>query len=178
MGDARVASKLPAGDADVLAVIRTAFPMFAAANGTLPVKMLSSFFRTLGQVPTDAEIADALTDQGIAAAEGVTLPQLEAIVLQKYHDSASFDLELRSAFDGFDNDGDGLIGEEDVRYFFTSVMGVPMTDSDIFAMLLFARPGEHLAGFSYANFCAMVRGRLPAPSTSVAPPTPTKGKRV
>lgn len=97
-------------------------------NATISAKELGQVMRSLGQSPTDTELADTIEEADVDSSGTIDFEELKAVMVSEQGDRKS-DLEL--AFSMFDENGNGQITASEMR----SVMSFGLTDEELDEMV-------------------------------------------
>jgi calmodulin len=95
------------------------FPVDKTSNGTITTKELAIVMRSLGQNPTEAELADMINEVEAVGNGTIDFPEFLTMMARKMKDTESFD-DIVEAFKIFDKDGSGYILATDLRHLLSS----------------------------------------------------------
>merc|ERR1712187_1078401 len=95
--------------ADQLTWVKEAFSLFDKdGDGTITTKELGTVMRSLGQNPTEAELADMVNEVDADGNGTIDFSEFLTMMARKMKDSDTEE-ELKEAFRVFDKDGNGYI---------------------------------------------------------------------
>jgi calmodulin len=115
---------------DQVAEFKEAFSLFDKdGDGCITSKELGTVMRSLGQHPTEAEIADLVKGVDTDGNGKIDFKEFTNMMISKMKDSITED-EIREAFLLFDNDGNGFISATELRHVMTS-LGETLTDEEV-----------------------------------------------
>ena len=93
-----------------------AFNMFDKdGGGTIDAKELKDLLASVGQMPTDAELADMISAVDVDGTGDIDFTEFAALMAHKMQDDANSDATIAQAFKVFDQSGDGLISSGEMR---------------------------------------------------------------
>ena len=137
--DVRAAPKLSAETAAEFSEAYTLIAGHAAgaagmdASAQLPSKNLGLLMRSLGQNPTEAELADMINEVDADGNGTIDFPEFLTMMARKMKDTDSEE-EILEAFKVFDKDGNGFISAAELRHIMTN-LGEKLTDEEVDEML-------------------------------------------
>ena len=88
---------------------------------------MSKLLRSLGEDPSDAELANMVKDLEIDGQGTFEFPDFLKMMSKRMKDKDS-DHELREAFRVFDEDGTGFISAEELKMILVDVMGIKSSE--------------------------------------------------
>merc|ERR1711915_1144768 len=109
--------------------IKEAYELYEknSENGKVDVLELSKLLRSLGEDPSDAELANMVKDLEIDGQGTFEFPDFLKMMSKRMKDKDS-DHELREAFRVFDEDGTGFISAEELKMILVDVMGIKSSE--------------------------------------------------
>ncbi|KAK7248233.1 calmodulin [Aureococcus anophagefferens] len=124
--------------------------------------------RSLGQNPTEAELADMINEVDADGNGTIDFPEFLTMMARKMKDTDSEE-EILEAFKVFDKGGNGFISAAELRHIMTN-LGEKLTDEEVDEMLREADiDGD--GQINYEEFVKMMMSKpRPAPRTQGAPP--------
>ena len=102
-------------------------------DGTITTKELGTVMRSLGQNPTEAELADMINEVDADGNGTIDFPEFLSLMARKMKDTDSEE-EIKEAFRVFDKDGNGFISAAELRHVMTN-LGEKLTDEEVDEML-------------------------------------------
>ena len=119
---------------DQIAEFKEAFSLFDKdGDGMITTKELGTVMRSLGQNPTEAELADMINE--VDANQNGTIDFYEFLTLMaKKMKETDTEEELKEAFKVFDRDGNGFISASELRHVMTN-LGEKLTDEEVDEMI-------------------------------------------
>lgn len=115
---------------DQIAEFKEAFSLFDKdGDGCITTKELGTVMRSLGQHPTEAELADMVREIDTDGNGQIDFNEFLNMMIIKMKDVITED-EIREAFLLFDNDGNGYISSAELRHVMTS-LGETLTDEEV-----------------------------------------------
>merc|ERR1719263_1238782 len=109
-----------------IAEFKEAFSLFDKdGDGTITTKELGTVMRSLGQNPTEAELADMINEVDADGNGMIDFPEFLTMMARKMKDT-DFEEEILEAFKVFDKDGNGMIDFPE----FLTMMARKMKDTD------------------------------------------------
>merc|ERR1712072_478808 len=122
MGNTNMADQLTE---EQIAEFKEAFSLFDKdGDGTITTKELGTVMRSLGQNPTEAELADMINEVDADGSGTIDFPEFLNLMAEK----------IKEAFKGFDKDGNGFISAAELRHVMTN-LGEKLTDEEVDEML-------------------------------------------
>ena len=117
-----------------IAEFKEAFSLFDKdGDGTITTKELGTVMRSLGQNPTEAELADMINEVDADGNGTIDFPEFLTMMARKMKDTDSEE-EILEAFKVFDKDGNGFISAAELRHIMTN-LGEKLTDEEVDEML-------------------------------------------
>ncbi|CDO51781.1 similar to Saccharomyces cerevisiae YBR109C CMD1 Calmodulin [Geotrichum candidum] len=114
--------------------IKEAFSFFDKdADGQITTTELGVVMRSLGQNPSESELADMINEVDTDNNGTIDFPEFLTMMARKMKDTDSEE-EIREAFRVFDRDGNGFISAAELRHVMTSI-GEKLTEEEINAMI-------------------------------------------
>ncbi len=101
--------------------------------GTITTKELGTVMRSLGQNPTEAELADMINEVDADGNGNIDFPEFLTMMARKMKDTDSEE-EILEAFKVFDKDGSGFISAAELRHIMTN-LGEKLTDEEVEEMV-------------------------------------------
>ena len=101
--------------------------------GTITTKELGTVMRSLGQNPTEAELADMINEVDADGNGNIDFPEFLTMMARKMKDTDSEE-EILEAFKVFDKDGNGFISAAELRHIMTN-LGEKLTDEEVDEMI-------------------------------------------
>mmetsp|Transcript_35185 Transcript_35185/g.69878 ORF Transcript_35185/g.69878 Transcript_35185/m.69878 type:complete len:163 (-) Transcript_35185:275-763(-) len=101
--------------------------------GTITTKELGTVMRSLGQNPTEAELADMINEVDADGNGTIDFPEFLTMMARKMKDTDSEE-EILEAFKVFDKDGNGFISAAELRHIMTN-LGEKLTDEEVDEMI-------------------------------------------
>merc|ERR1711874_646772 len=98
-------------------------------NGTITTKELGTVMRSLGQNPTEAELADMINEVDTDGSGTIDFSEFLNLMARKMKDTDTED-ELREAFKVFDRDGNGFISAAELRHVMTN-LGEKLSNEEV-----------------------------------------------
>ena len=92
-------------------------------------KELGTVMRSLGQNPTEAELADMVNEVDADGNGTIDFPEFLTMMARKMKDTDSEE-EILEAFKVFDKDGNGFISAAELRHIMTN-LGEKLTDEEV-----------------------------------------------
>jgi len=127
----RMASNL---SEEQIAEFKEAFSLFDKdGDGMITTRELGTVMRSLGQNPTEAELADMINEVDTDGSGTIDFPEFLNMMARKMKDSDNED-EIREAFKVFDKDGNGYISAAELRHVMTN-LGEKLTDEEVDEMI-------------------------------------------
>ena len=102
-------------------------------DGTITTKELGTVMRSLGQNPTEAELADMINEVDADGNGTIDFPEFLTMMARKMKDTDSEE-EILEAFKVFDKDGNGFISAAELRHIMTN-LGEKLTDEEVDEMI-------------------------------------------
>uniref|UniRef100_A0A6A7GA51 Calmodulin n=1 Tax=Hirondellea gigas TaxID=1518452 RepID=A0A6A7GA51_9CRUS len=119
---------------DQIAEFKEAFALFDSdGDGTISSKELGTVMRSLGQNPTESELADMVAEVDNDASGSIDFPEFLNLMARKMKETDTEE-ELREAFKVFDRDGNGFISAAELRHVMTN-LGEKLTDEEVDEMI-------------------------------------------
>ncbi|GFE53837.1 calmodulin [Babesia ovis] len=117
-----------------IAEFKEAFSLFDRdGDGSITTKELGTVMRSLGQNPTEAEIADMINDIDTSGTGAIDFPEFLILMARKMKEGDTEE-ELVQAFKVFDRDGNGFISAQELRHVMTN-LGEKLTNEEVEEML-------------------------------------------
>jgi len=138
-----------------IAEFKEAFSLFDKdGDGTITTKELGTVMRSLGQNPTEAELADMINEVDADGNGTIDFPEFLTMMARKMKDTDSEE-EILEAFKVFDKDGNGFISAAELRHIMTN-LGEKLTDEEVDEMLREA----DIDGDGQINYEEVVKGMM------------------
>ncbi len=102
-------------------------------DGTITTKELGTVMRSLGQNPTEAELADMINEVDADGNGTIDFPEFLTMMARKMKDTDSEE-EILEAFKVFDKDGNGFISAAELRHIMTN-LGEKLSDEEVDEMI-------------------------------------------
>merc|ERR1719150_1300340 len=118
-------------------------------SGKIPVDMLGKIVRSVGQTPSNAQVADFIKEIDSDSTGTFDYAALVALLERHWKAPASAE-QVIEAFKIFDPDGTGVISSQEMRTVMTN-LGEKLTKEEVDAMLKEADP-EGSGKIDYAKF--------------------------
>lgn len=119
---------------DQVAEFREAFSLFDKNNdGKITTKELGTVMRSLGQNPSESELADMINEVDANNDGTIDFAEFLTMMARKMKDTDSEE-EIREAFKVFDRDNNGFISSQELRHVMTSI-GEKLTDEEVDMMI-------------------------------------------
>jgi calmodulin len=119
---------------DQIAEFKEAFSLFDRdGDGKITSKELGTVMRSLGQNPTEAELADMIKEVDVDGNGTIDFPEFLNMMARKMQENDTEE-EIREAFKVFDKDGNGLISAAELRHVMTN-LGEKLTDEEVDEMI-------------------------------------------
>lgn len=119
---------------DQVAEFKEAFSLFDRdGDGKITSKELGTVMRSLGQNPTEAELADMIKEVDSSGNGTIDFPEFLTMMARKMQDNDTEE-EIREAFKVFDKDGNGFISAAELRHVMTN-LGEKLTDEEVDEMI-------------------------------------------
>ncbi|KAK9470355.1 calmodulin [Dipodascopsis tothii] len=113
---------------------KEAFALFDRdGDGQITTKELGTVMRSLGQTPSEAELADMINEVDVDNNGTIDFPEFLTMMARKMKDTDSEE-EIKEAFRVFDRDNNGYISATELRHVMTSI-GERLTDEEIDQMI-------------------------------------------
>jgi calmodulin len=117
-----------------IAEFKEAFSLFDKdGDGTITTKELGTVMRSLGQNPTEAELADMINEVDADGNGTIDFPEYLTMMARKMKDTDSEE-EILEAFKVFDKDGNGFISAAELRHIMTN-LGEKLSDEEVDEMI-------------------------------------------
>jgi len=117
-----------------IAEFKEAFALFDKDNdGNITTKELGTVMRSLGQNPTESELADMINEVDADGNGDIDFSEFLTMMARKMKDTDSED-EIKEAFKVFDKDGNGYISALELRHVMTN-LGEKLTDEEVDEMI-------------------------------------------
>ena len=117
-----------------IAEFKEAFQHFDKdGDGTITTRELGTMMRSLGQIPTEAELQDIINEVDADGNGTMNFPEFLSLMIRKMKDTDTEE-ELVEAFKVFDRDGNGLISAAELRHIMTN-LGEKLTDGEVDEMI-------------------------------------------
>merc|ERR1712168_900212 len=109
--------------------LKDAFELYEkhSADGKVDTQELSKLFISLGQNPSQDELAKIIQELHVDDQGTLEFPDFLKMMLKRMKDKDS-DQELRDAFRVFDEEGTGFISAADLKYILVDIMGEKEAD--------------------------------------------------
>eukprot|EP00483_Globobulimina_turgida_P001995 UN01997 len=141
---------MPGLPADVQEEVKECFDLFdRTGSGKIVVDMLGRIIRSVGQTPSNAEVADYIKEIDSDSAGTFDYASLVALLERHWKPPADAD-QVIEAFKIFDPDGTGMISSNEMRTVMTN-LGEKLTNEEVNAMLKEADP-QNSGKINYAEF--------------------------
>lgn len=112
---------------------KEAFAMFDKdGDGSISTEELSTVMRSLGQKPTESELADMINEVDTDGNGTIDFEEFLAMMTRQLN--VDHEAELQQAFAAFDEDGNGLISKEELIKVMASI-GEELTESEVEEMI-------------------------------------------
>ena len=116
-----------------IAEFKEAFSLFDKdGDGTITTKELGTVMRSLGQNPTEAELADMINEVDADGNGTIDFPEFLTMMARKMKDTDSEEEIIIEAFKVFDKDGNGFISAAELRLIMTNLSA---TDEEVDEMI-------------------------------------------
>jgi calmodulin len=109
------------------------FSLDKDGDGTITTKELGTVMRSLGQNPTEAELADMINEVDTDGNGTIDFPEFLTMMARKMKDTDSEE-EILEAFKVFDKDGNGFISAAELRHIMTN-LGEKLSDEEVDEMI-------------------------------------------
>ncbi|KAK1939825.1 calmodulin [Babesia divergens] len=117
-----------------IAEFKEAFSLFDRdGDGSITTKELGTVMRSLGQNPTEAELADMINEIDTNGSGAIDFPEFLILMARKMKEGDTEE-ELVQAFKVFDRDGNGFISAQELRHVMTN-LGEKLTNEEVEEML-------------------------------------------
>merc|ERR1711881_588397 len=117
-----------------IAEFKEAFSLFDKdGDGTITTKELGTVMRSLGQIPSEADLQDMINEVDADGNGTIAFPEFLTMMARKMKDTDSEE-EIREAFKVFDRDNNGFISAAELRHVMTSI-GEKLTDDEVDEMI-------------------------------------------
>ncbi|KAK1441811.1 EF-hand like protein [Babesia gibsoni] len=117
-----------------IAEFKEAFSLFDRdGDGSITTKELGTVMRSLGQNPTEAELADMIAEIDASGTGAIDFPEFLILMARKMKEGDTEE-ELVQAFKVFDRDGNGFISAQELRHVMTN-LGEKLTNEEVEEML-------------------------------------------
>jgi len=117
-----------------IAEFKEAFSLFDKDNdGLITSKELGTVMRSLGQNPTESELADMIREVDADGNGSIDFPEFLTMMARKMRDTESEE-DVREAFRVFDKDGNGYISAAELKHVMTN-LGEKLTDEEVEEMI-------------------------------------------
>lgn len=101
--------------------------------GQITTKDLGVVMRSLGQNPSESELADMINEVDTDNSGTIDFPEFLTMMARKMKDTDTEE-EIREAFRVFDRDGNGFIAAAELRHVMTSI-GEKLNEEEVTAMI-------------------------------------------
>ena len=120
--------------ADQIAEFKEAFSLFDKdGDGAITTKELGTVMRSLGQNPTEAELAQMIEEVDCDKNGTIDFPEFLTMMARKMKE-VDGEEEIKEAFKVFDKDGNGTISAAELRHVMTN-LGEKLTDQEVDEMI-------------------------------------------
>ncbi|KAJ3091215.1 hypothetical protein HK102_001299 [Quaeritorhiza haematococci] len=110
---------------------KEAFSLFDQdGDGAVTSKELGTIMRSLGQIPTEAEIKEMVKEIDSDGSGTIDFPEFLSLMARKMKDMDSREAETREAFQVFDKDANGFISAAELRHIMTN-LGEKLTEAEV-----------------------------------------------
>lgn len=117
-----------------IAEFQEAFSLFDKdGDGCITTKELGTVMRSLGQHPTEAEVAEIVKELEGNGKGKIDFNEFQELMSQKMKSTITEE-EIREAFLLFDNDGNGFISAAELRHVMTN-LGETLTEEEVDELL-------------------------------------------
>ena len=120
-----------------IAEFKETFSLFDKdGDGTIPTKDLGTAMRSLGQNPTEAELADMINEVDADGNGTIDFPEFLTMMARKMKDTDSEEEILEAILEAdkvFDKDGN--VSAADLRHIMTKLGGEKLTDEEVDEMI-------------------------------------------
>ncbi|PAA85820.1 hypothetical protein BOX15_Mlig005972g2 [Macrostomum lignano] len=118
-----------------VAEFKEAFALFDRdGSGSITVRELEVIMRSLGQNPSEQELAEMIQSVDIDGNGEIDFPEFMAMMAEKLQDTNS-EQEIIAAFQAFDRDGNGYLSREELQGILMHFGENSMTEEDITEMI-------------------------------------------
>ncbi|KAK9467806.1 hypothetical protein V1512DRAFT_235874 [Lipomyces arxii] len=113
---------------------KQAFSLFDRNNdGQITTRELGTVMRSLGQNPSEAELADMINEVDVDNNGSIDFPEFLTMMAHKMKDTDSAQ-EIKEAFRVFDRDNNGFISATELRHVMVSI-GERLTEEEVDQMI-------------------------------------------
>ena len=139
---------------DQLEKLKEAFTIYDMDNdGIVPVQLLGTLLRHLGQNPFEAEILEMMKTMKKYKNSTISFNEFAALMVDKFEVNDIVD-KVREAFHAFDVNGSGLVSAAELRHVVTN-LGDKLTELEANEMIRKANVGDD-GLINYENFVHMM----------------------
>mmetsp|Transcript_8066 Transcript_8066/g.8928 ORF Transcript_8066/g.8928 Transcript_8066/m.8928 type:complete len:150 (+) Transcript_8066:46-495(+) len=119
---------------DQVAEFKEAFSLFDRdGDGAITTTELGTVMRSLGQNPTESDLAEMIQDVDSDKSGTIDFPEFLSMMAKQMKNEDTEE-EIREAFKVFDKDGNGFISAAELRHVMTN-LGEKLTDEEVDEMI-------------------------------------------
>ena len=118
-----------------IAYFKEAFNLFDK-NGFIGSSELSSVLRSLGQIHTEAELQEIISEIDSDGNGSIDFPEFLSLMARKMKDNNNVKGDIHEIFKVFDKEGNGFISVAELSHMMTNLLGENLTEVEVEEMII------------------------------------------